>query len=82
MVVGGNEMKKWMFLLITVLVVVAGCGNEEDDASASENEKIVKIGSSPDGYPISFQEDGEMKGFNVDIYIMRFLMNWAMELNG
>ncbi len=61
-------MKKWMFLLSAALLMVAGCGNEEDGASASENEKVIKIGSSPNGYPTSFQQDGEMKGFNVDIY--------------
>ncbi|KKK33444.1 amino acid-binding protein [Salinicoccus sediminis] len=60
-------MKKWTFLLSVLMLILAGCSNG-DGASASGGDKVIKIGSSPDGYPTSYQQDGEMKGFNVDIY--------------
>ena len=60
-------MKKWTFLLSVLMLILSGCSNE-DDTSASAEDKVIKIGSSPNGYPTSFQQDGEMKGFNVDIY--------------
>ena len=30
-------------------------------------KKVIKIGATPDGYPQYFMEDGELKGYSVDV---------------
>ncbi|WP_271398385.1 transporter substrate-binding domain-containing protein [Salinicoccus roseus] len=78
-------MKKLILPLAFVLFLIAGCGNEAESGSVeeTEGENIIKIGSSPDGYPLSFQEDGEVKGFNADIYNaifdeLNYEIEWVM----
>lgn len=61
-------MKRFvLFLMAGLLLFVAGCGESESAESTSEY-KVMKVGAVPDGFPHTFKEDEEIKGFNVDIF--------------
>jgi len=58
--------KRTMLISVLLLVFLVGCGeNASNEDSSGDN--VVKVGATPDGYPHSFQEDGELKGFGVDV---------------
>ncbi|MBY8908240.1 transporter substrate-binding domain-containing protein [Salinicoccus roseus] len=60
-------MKKFNVLLVLIFVlVISGCG--ESSANEAESDHVIKIGSTPDGYPQVYSEDGEVKGFSADVY--------------
>lgn len=68
---GEKDMKRYLLLLVAGLVFfVAGCGDESgSEATASSSEdQVITVGAVPDGYPHTFKEDEELKGFNVDIF--------------
>ncbi|WP_068673559.1 transporter substrate-binding domain-containing protein [Oceanobacillus sp. Castelsardo] len=59
-------MKKLTILISTILVFfLVGCASS--GGAQSSGEKVIKIGAGPDGYPQYFKEDGELKGFSVDV---------------
>lgn len=59
-----------LFLSAVLLFFVAGCGeNENNEGSASpSDDKVITVGAVPDGFPHTFKEDEELKGFIVDIF--------------
>lgn len=60
-------MKKFNVLLVLIFVlVISGCG--QSSANEAESDDVIKIGSTPDGYPQVYSEDGEVKGFSADVY--------------
>ncbi|GGP15290.1 transporter substrate-binding domain-containing protein [Oceanobacillus neutriphilus] len=65
-------MKKLLlFISAAFLLLTAACGQGEakgEGDSDSSEEKVIKVGAVPDGFPHTFQEDGELVGFNVDIF--------------
>lgn len=64
-------MKKAAILLGALLLFfLVGCeesASNEASGDSSEDE-VIRIGAVPDGFPHTFQEDGELKGFNIDIF--------------
>ena len=56
-----------LLLVIGVLFLVA-CGQEDTkEAARATDEKVIKVGAVPDGFPVSYKEDDDLKGFSVDI---------------
>ncbi|WP_068673561.1 transporter substrate-binding domain-containing protein [Oceanobacillus sp. Castelsardo] len=67
-------MKKLIFFSALFLFLVTGCGESastEESGSASE-DKVIKVGAVPDGFPHTFKEDEEIKGFIVDVFYAIF----------
>ncbi|TQS76272.1 transporter substrate-binding domain-containing protein [Ornithinibacillus gellani] len=63
-------MKKLLlFLIVLLLGFAAGCGEngKDKDVAGASGKKIIRVGATPDGFPTSYKEDGEMKGFSADI---------------
>lgn len=66
-----KEMKRFMLILAMGFVLfVAGCGGDKETkaTTSSSEDKVIKVGAVPDGFPHTFKEDDELKGFNVDIF--------------
>lgn len=67
--------KKGLALSLSIVLVfsmmLAGCneskGNNEN-ASNSKVEKIIKIGAKEDGQPYIYKENGEVEGFEADMW--------------
>lgn len=59
-----------VFISALVLFFVAGCGESasNEESSDSSRDKIIKVGATPDGFPHTYKEDGEIKGFIVDVF--------------
>jgi len=59
-----------LFISTLVLFFVAGCGESasNEEFSNSSQDKIIKVGATPDGFPHTYKEDGEIKGFIVDVF--------------
>ncbi|WP_411844159.1 transporter substrate-binding domain-containing protein [Salinicoccus sp. HZC-1] len=53
-----------LVILLMVLVLTA-CSNS--DASET-GDTVITVATTPDGYPQNYMEDGELKGFSVDVY--------------
>src|SRR5699024_4966823 len=62
-------MKRISLLLIVIGVLfLAACGQEDTkEAARATDEKVIKVGAVPDGFPVSYKEDDDLKGFSVDI---------------
>ncbi|MCM3397624.1 MULTISPECIES: transporter substrate-binding domain-containing protein [Oceanobacillus] len=61
-------MKKLVIFLSAVfLFFAAGCG-ESSSSEGSTEDKVITVGAVPDGYPHTFKEDEEFKGFVVDVF--------------
>ncbi|MCM3086700.1 transporter substrate-binding domain-containing protein [Bhargavaea ginsengi] len=58
---------KYTLVLLAMAALLAACGSSEASESGDSDQKVVKIGATPDGYPQYFKEDGELKGFSVDV---------------
>ena len=59
---------KFTLVLLAIAALLAACGGEAgDSADGGSDKKVVKVGATPDGYPQYFKEDGELKGFSVDV---------------
>lgn len=58
-----------LFLAAGLLLVVAGCGGsgESEASEGTKGDNVITVGAVPDGFPTSFKEDDELKGFSVDI---------------
>ena len=56
----------YIFLTLALVLVLGACG--ESNATEEEAGNIIKIGSTPDGYPQVYSEDEEVKGFSADVY--------------
>lgn len=54
-----------LFALL-MLLALSACGNEETAGAAADN--VITVATTPDGYPQNYMEDGELKGFSVDVY--------------
>ena len=62
-------MKKLSILIVILSVLVlTACGQSGDKAGNAGDEKVIKVGATADGYPQYYKEDGEMKGFNIDVF--------------
>lgn len=66
-------MKKYLKWLVfaAVALLVAACGNTgstEESSSAAETEKVIKVGATGQSFPNSFQENGELTGFDVEVF--------------
>lgn len=66
-------MKKFKLLGLGLAsaLVLAACGSSGEAATNSdatnEEDKVVTIAASPDGYPQHYQEGDELKGFSVEV---------------
>ncbi len=52
-------------------LLIAGCSNETEDTSAADKqpaEEVIKVGMSGTYYPFGFTENGDLKGFEVDLW--------------
>lgn len=62
-------MNKFAILLSAVfLFFAAGCGESSSSEGSTAEDKVITVGAVPDGYPHTFKEDGEFKGFVVDVF--------------
>lgn len=63
-------MKRFILYLATgLLLFVAGCGGSGgSEAQKDTGDKVITVGAVPNGYPHTFKENEELKGFNVDIF--------------
>lgn len=62
-------MKKILLFLLTALLFVAGCGGDSNEGTANAStDKVVTVGAVPNGFPHAYKEDGESKGFVVDVF--------------
>lgn len=55
--------------MIGLLLFVAGCSGsgESESVESTSDKEVIKVGAVPDGFPTSFKENDEIKGFSVDI---------------
>ncbi len=69
--------KKISLILMAILVVMtmlSGCGKEKTTSVEGNNTKIDKnakkiiVGTSPDYYPWCYTEEGNLKGFEIDVW--------------
>lgn len=67
------KTKKWLYLLCLtmVLVVLGACNSDEASNSGSKLEELKEAGTVKIGFanesPYAYEENGELKGANVDI---------------
>ncbi len=66
-----KKFLKWFTLAAIALVLVA-CGNsastEEDSSATAEGDKVIRVGATGQSFPNSYQEDGELTGFDVEVF--------------
>ncbi|WP_067726961.1 transporter substrate-binding domain-containing protein [Oceanobacillus damuensis] len=55
-----------LLMLVAVLLLTA-CGQSAGGTESSSEDKVIKIGATPDGYPLYYMEDSEIKGFVVEV---------------
>src|SRR5699024_1947688 len=65
-----------VFISILVIGIIAACGNsstsdentEEENTQEEESEKVLRAGSTAQSYPNGYEEDGELVGFDVEVF--------------
>lgn len=67
-------MKKYFKMLMVTLLITAsafaflGCGNTDENAwERVQKDKVLVVGTSADYPPYEFKEDGQFKGFEVEL---------------
>ena len=72
-----NKFKVSKQILLTFTFTaffLAGCSdtdtkdNNETDAVSKEQPNLVRVGTSGNYFPFSFSENGELKGFEIDVW--------------
>lgn len=66
-------MKKWLLTIGTVLLLfLAACGDSGSPSSGKSgnttDNKVVRVGAVPDGFPHTYVENEEMHGFIVEVF--------------
>ena len=63
-------MKKILALLTSVLLVfgLAGCTSQKEEATDTKDAEKVIVGTSASYYPWAYQENDELKGFEMDVW--------------
>ena len=59
-----------IFISALFLFFVAGCGESasNEETGNGSGDRVITVGAVPDGFPHTFKEDGELKGFIVDVF--------------
>lgn len=62
-------MKKWLIVLLgVILVALAGCGSSDKASENAGTKKVLKIGTNPDFAPFEYlDEKGKMTGFDIEL---------------
>lgn len=63
-------MKKILALLTSVLLVfgLVGCASQKEEATETKDAEKVIVGTSASYYPWAYQENDELKGFEMDVW--------------
>lgn len=61
-----KKIFKW-FIFAAVALLIAACGNGGAEGSAEGEDKILHVGATGQSFPNSYQEDGELTGFDVEV---------------
>lgn len=59
-----KKFLKWVTFAVVALVLAA-CGNGESEGASGEN--VLRVGATGQSFPNSYQEDGELTGFDVEV---------------
>ncbi|MBP2076946.1 transporter substrate-binding domain-containing protein [Oceanobacillus polygoni] len=57
--------RNWL-IVILMLLLLSACGQSATSGTA-EDDNVIKIGATPDGYPQYYYENNELEGFSVDM---------------
>ncbi|WP_423752105.1 transporter substrate-binding domain-containing protein [Clostridium algidicarnis] len=66
--------KRFMILVLSVIVggtFLVGCGNSKTATTNQDNnkeEKTILVGTSPDYYPWCYTQNGNLQGFEIDVW--------------
>ena len=57
-------------MILLAALILGACGNNNEDQGADKTgneEKVLRVGSTGQSYPNSYQEDGKLIGFDVEV---------------